>query len=190
MGCKAGALPVSSTLPVQCITRPVIGFPWYKERVEVSSVIKEQYRCTRYPEVPCWFCAGLGLEFVRQLLERPGYVIATCRQPEFAVGLQELQSFHNDRLLVVQLDTTDERSIERAVHQVSARHSRLDTLINVSGVLHVPNILSPETSIARLTLESLELSFRTNTFGPILVCKAFLPLLITAGDARGGLKYV
>ena len=137
-----------------------------------------------------FFTVGLGLEFVRQLLERPtGYVVATCRQPERALGLQELQRLHHDRLLVVQLDVTDEGSVERAMHDVSARHSHLNALINVSGVLHIPNILSPETSIARVSLENLDLIFRTNAFGPILACKAFLSLLINAGHVSGASKY-
>ncbi len=125
--------------------------------------------------------AGLGLEFVRQLLARPGSVIATCRNPNAAIELQNLKNQHRDRLHVVQLDTSNEESIQTAFNQVSELHSHLNLLLNVSGVLHIPGIMSPETALSRVNMENLERVFRTNTFGPILVCKEFAPLLINAG---------
>ena len=126
--------------------------------------------------------AGLGLEFVRQLLERPsGQVVATCRNPAAASDLQDLKSQHHDRLQIVQLDTGDEGSISRAAEEVAATHAQINLLMNVSGILHIPGVLSPETSLSRVTLDNLERVFRVNTFGPILVCKAFSPLLINAG---------
>ena len=62
---------------------------------------------------------GLGLEFVRQLLQRPDTsVVATCRSPPAAAQLLELQQQHGGRLAVLQLDSTDEASIARAAEQV------------------------------------------------------------------------
>jgi NAD(P)-dependent dehydrogenase (short-subunit alcohol dehydrogenase family) len=40
---------------------------------------------------------GLGLEFVRQYLERGDEVIGTCRNPHTADELQELQGQFDDR---------------------------------------------------------------------------------------------
>lgn len=61
---------------------------------------------------------GLGLEFVRQLVERPNTrVVATCRSPAAAEQLQALQQRHAGRLHIVQLDSTDESSIARAAEQ-------------------------------------------------------------------------
>jgi NAD(P)-dependent dehydrogenase (short-subunit alcohol dehydrogenase family) len=62
---------------------------------------------------------GLGLEFVRQLLQRPDTsVVATCRTPPAAAQLLELQQQHGGRLAVLQLDSTDEASISRAAEEV------------------------------------------------------------------------
>ena len=127
------------------------------------------------------FVPGLGLEFVRQLLERPGSVVATCRNPSAATDLQDLQRIYESRLKIVQLDTTNENSIEAAAEEVAATHAHVNLLLNVSGVLHIPGVLSPETALSRITLQNLETVFRINTFGPILVSKAFAPLLINAG---------
>lgn len=75
--------------------------------------------------------------------------------------------------------------MQRAADTVSSRHSHLNLLINVSGVLQVPGILSPETSLSRVTMDNLLLSYKTNAFGPILCAKAFTPLLMKAASEGG-----
>ncbi len=111
-------------------------------------------------------------------------MVATCRNPTAATALLKLKQQYNqdqDRLHVVQLDTADERSIQLAASQVSEIHSHINLLLNVSGVLHIPGVMSPETALSRVNMENLERVFKTNTFGPILVCKEFSHLLINAG---------
>lgn len=56
----------------------------------------------------------MGLEFVRQLLadDAKGTVFATCRSPAAATDLQALREEHGDRLHVIQLDVSDESSVE------------------------------------------------------------------------------
>ena len=56
---------------------------------------------------------GLGLEFVRQLLDTGGMVWATARRPEASEGLTALQQTHGDRLSCVALDVSDPASIAR-----------------------------------------------------------------------------
>ncbi|EFN56040.1 hypothetical protein CHLNCDRAFT_35335 [Chlorella variabilis] len=129
---------------------------------------------------------GLGLEFARQLLQRPDHaVVATCRTPSAARELQELQRQHgSSRLAVVQLDPNDEASIAAAAEHVAAQHSHLDLLVNASGVLHDAT-MTPETGLARVTMDSLLKCFQVNAAGHILVCKAFAPLLVNAAEAGG-----
>lgn len=56
---------------------------------------------------------GIGLEFVRQLLGRPGCsVIATCRDPSNSMELQELMRANPSRLRILQLDLLDPTSIQ------------------------------------------------------------------------------
>ena len=70
-------------------------------------------------------------------------VVATCRNPDGAAELQELQSMHPDQLSIVQMDCTNEGSIAEAARQVSGSHSHLDLLLNVAGILHIPGKMSP-----------------------------------------------
>ena len=56
---------------------------------------------------------GLGLEHVKQFLEKTKVkVVATARQPAKADELNKLLKQHTDRLSVVELDSSDEASIE------------------------------------------------------------------------------
>ena len=135
---------------------------------------------------------GIGLELVRQLLERKdlrarsgGRVVATCRNPALATELQALQSVHGQRLLILRLDVTDEESILAAARAVSDRMGRLDLLVNSSGVLHVPGKLAPETAIAGLTEAAMLQTYRVNAMGPMLVLKALAPLLGATATGKG-----
>ena len=56
---------------------------------------------------------GLGLEHVKQFLEKTNYrLIATARAPGKAADLQKLASSHEGRLHILQLDATDDESIQ------------------------------------------------------------------------------
>ena len=56
---------------------------------------------------------GLGLEHVVQFLEKTNHrLIATARAPEKASDLQKLASSHEGRLHILQLDATDDDSIQ------------------------------------------------------------------------------
>ncbi|KAK9866378.1 hypothetical protein WJX84_003914 [Apatococcus fuscideae] len=129
---------------------------------------------------------GLGLEYAKQLLSRPGHrVIGTCRDPGSAHELQKLQDSSKGRLSIVRLDVTDEQTIQAAAEEVSKQHGHLDLLINVTGILHIPGKISPETALSRITPEALDVVFKTNAFGPILTAKAFAPLLEKAESCSG-----
>ena len=127
---------------------------------------------------------GIGLAFVQQLLEqdRIGRVYATCRTPATAAELQELAA-GDERLAVLTLDLLDETSIADAAARVQADSGRLDWLINCSGILHDGD-MQPERSLAQVEADSLVKAFRINALGPLLVAKAFEPVLKRSRQAR------
>lgn len=56
---------------------------------------------------------GLGIEHVKQFMEKTKVkVVATARQPSKADELNELVKQYSDRLSVIELDTSSEKSIE------------------------------------------------------------------------------
>jgi NAD(P)-dependent dehydrogenase (short-subunit alcohol dehydrogenase family) len=74
---------------------------------------------------------GIGLEICRQLDELGHAVIMGSRDEE--KGRQAALDF-SDRLIVRQLDVTDEESIENALEFVRQAYGRLDVLINNAGL--------------------------------------------------------
>ena len=123
---------------------------------------------------------GLGLQFVKSLLERQedSRVIATCRSPQSSEELVQLQEKYANRLYVAPLDLTQPESIEQAAQMVKENYSpSIDLLINVAGILHIPGKMMPETSLARIKYDQMLLSYQTHAIGPALVCKAFWPHL-------------
>ena len=65
---------------------------------------------------------GIGLEFVRQCLAAPSvsHVVATCRNPAAATGLNELRVQHVGRLTITSLDLLDDI---RIASPCTARHT-------------------------------------------------------------------
>jgi NAD(P)-dependent dehydrogenase (short-subunit alcohol dehydrogenase family) len=57
---------------------------------------------------------GIGLALTRRYLAAGEFVFATCRSPEGATALHDLERGHPDRIVVLGLDTVDSASHERA----------------------------------------------------------------------------
>jgi len=113
---------------------------------------------------------GLGLEFARQYLESKHRVFATCRRPQKADALKELQARYADHLSVLPLDVADEASIKTAAHAAGKEITELDILINNAGI-------GIWKSFEDQNMEELVEVFRANAAGPLLVAKYFLQLL-------------
>ncbi|CAD6341013.1 unnamed protein product [Miscanthus lutarioriparius] len=132
---------------------------------------------------------GIGLEFVRQLLRRSGEgrVVATCRALDSAAELQKLKEENAPgRLTVLPLDVTDESTIEAAAASITETHGSLDLLINSTGILSIPNVIQPETTLSKVQKSSLMLAYEVNAVGPILVIKHMWPLLKVGGRSETG----
>lgn len=105
---------------------------------------------------------GIGAELVNQALERGATkVYATARTP---------QVWDDERIVPLALDVTDPASVAGAVDAAGD----VTVLVNNAGVLpQSASIVDQDESELRQTME-------TNFFGPVLLAKAFAPVL-TAG---------
>ena len=117
---------------------------------------------------------GLGLEFVRQLLEAGdgSLVFASCRDPSRAPALAALRADHGSRLEVVELDVSTESTIARAAEVILRHTPDLHLIVNVAGVLHATDF-GPEKKLGQVRPEVLRRVFEVNAFGPLLVAKHF-----------------
>ncbi|XP_028800358.1 uncharacterized protein LOC114755660 isoform X2 [Neltuma alba] len=120
---------------------------------------------------------------VKQLLENDdkGHVIATCRNPNGSIGLVNLKDKFAERLRTLPLDVTVESTIEATAREIKETHGHLNLLINASGILSIPEVLHPETTLSKVEKSSLMLAYEVNAVGPILVIKHMWPLLKVGG---------
>lgn len=114
---------------------------------------------------------GLGYEVARRLIDAGQTVWIGARD---ASGGQQAADRLGARF--VQLDVTDDASVEAAVASIQVRVGHLDVLINNAGILG--EVAAPED----MTADQLRDVYETNVFGLVRVTRAFLPLLRKGTD--------
>lgn len=111
---------------------------------------------------------GIGHAIATEFQRNGYHVIGTARRTEV---LQELRS---TGMTVVALDVCDKASIDKCKQEVAQlTGGTLDILVNNAGVNHT----IPATDIE---IDDVKRTFDANVFGPMLMCQAFVPLLIPA----------
>ncbi|XP_035710475.1 C-factor-like [Folsomia candida] len=118
---------------------------------------------------------GIGFGLVKQMLDRynPEHLFATCRNPADAKELNELAANYGN-LHVIELDTVDTEKFGDVVSQVDkvTGGEGINLLINNAAILE-----QPQSSIHQLNKDLFMKHLEVNTVAPILLTKAFLPLL-------------
>lgn len=126
---------------------------------------------------------GIGLGVTRHLLNAGHTVVASCRQPEEAVALREMEKASGERLILLRLDVIDEDSALEAVARIEDRVDRVDrvdVLFNNAGVSPGWN----KGGLEELDLTKFLPTLETNIMGPVVVARACLPLLRRAKAPR------
>jgi NAD(P)-dependent dehydrogenase (short-subunit alcohol dehydrogenase family) len=115
---------------------------------------------------------GIGLEICRQLGRLGVDVILTARDE--AKGKKACEQLRKEGVSVRfhPLDVDDPASIHRFREFVEKEFSRMDILVNNAGV----NIDAGKTG-EEVDIETVSRTVRTNVYGPLLMCQAFLPLM-------------
>ena len=73
---------------------------------------------------------GIGLAFTKAYLERGATVIATARKPNKADDLKALKETYGDKLIIEQLDVTDDKRIAKLAEQY--KDTPIDLLLNLA----------------------------------------------------------
>lgn len=116
---------------------------------------------------------GLGLALIKKFSKEGHYVWAGVRNIQKA---KELQDFAKEQsnVKIVEMDVASWESIKEASIVVKKKMSALDLLINNAGVLFEED---KSKRIMEVNPDILQYTLAVNVEGPILVTKAFYPLL-------------
>lgn len=122
---------------------------------------------------------GIGLEVTRALALRGFTTVLGARDAQ--QGDEAARSLRQGRLEVVpvQLDVTDQQSIDAARLMVEERFGKLDVLVNNAAILY-----DDWQRAENANLETVREAFETNTLGAWRICQAFIPLLRQSKHAR------
>lgn len=147
---------------------------------------------------------GLGLEFVRQCLERSATVYATTRGSSGDDAVLSLRRNREEsgggggeandgtfggagasdqettRLNVLRCDVSDVASV-RAFGRTLLELSNGTNPVRFTHVVHNAGVFGPRVPLAEVTPQDMEHVFRTNTAGALAVLQACLPCLSTQG---------
>src|SRR3984893_4338130 len=114
---------------------------------------------------------GLGFETARRLIAAGHSVYIGSRDAERGRRTAEQLGAR-----AVQLDVTDDASVEAAVKAIEA-DGGLDVLVNNAGIQEEMGDNNVVIGAADVTADLMRQTFETNVCGPVRVLHAFLPLL-------------
>ena len=120
---------------------------------------------------------GIGLEVARQLAQKGIEVLIGSRDEIRGEKVAEQLAAECLPVTYIQLDVTNQATIDLAVTEVANAYGRLDILINNSSVF------LKESRPSELSMDMFRQNFEVNFFGTFAVTKAFLPLLRQSSSA-------
>lgn len=122
---------------------------------------------------------GIGLDVVRQLVERGMTVILGSRSLEKGEAAAKGLSGGDLSVLPRLIDVSDDASVWELAARVEDEQGRLDVLVNNAGILY-----DTWQHTLRADLDVVCEAMETNLFGAWRTCESFLPLMRRGGYGR------
>ena len=107
--------------------------------------------------------SGIGNALVEKLIAENYFVIGTSRNGK-------IENIKSENLFVVELDLTNQKSIENANSIIRTKFNVIDILVNNAGI-------APDLDKTEPDLESLRSTFETNVFGLVNFTETILDLV-------------
>lgn len=122
---------------------------------------------------------GIGLEIVRQLAQKGLKVILTSRNEEKGVAASRALKDKGLSVEFHQLDVADPASIDRFKVYMEKTHGRCDCLVNNAGIFPDSGDASSDDwpSVFDSSIDTVRKAMEVNTYGPMLLCQALVPLM-------------
>jgi NAD(P)-dependent dehydrogenase (short-subunit alcohol dehydrogenase family) len=119
---------------------------------------------------------GIGLGIVKELISsssKPELIFAGYRDADKSKELLDLAKQHANVIIPIQIDASDEQSVQKAKVEVEKKlgtNQGLNCLLNNAGV-------SKTVQLKEINEKDMLDTYKQNVMGPWRVTKAFLPLL-------------
>ena len=115
---------------------------------------------------------GIGFEICRQLANLGMKVVLTARDEE--KGREAARRLQSEGLDVVffLLDVTREESIQRLAEWLEQTFAKVDILVNNAGIL-----VDRHYTALQADIDKIQETIETNVYGPLLLCKALVPIM-------------
>jgi NAD(P)-dependent dehydrogenase (short-subunit alcohol dehydrogenase family) len=130
---------------------------------------------------------GVGLQVAKELVANGLTVLVGSRNSERGeAAAREI----GPGAIALQIDVTDQLSINAAAERIRQEFGRLDLLVNNAGISNTSRGDVPieeyaaRTRASTASLEEVHAVWETNVFGVLAVYQAMLPLLRLSQDAR------
>ena len=119
---------------------------------------------------------GFGLKAAKDFADKGYQVFATMRNPsgKNASAKLELEK-HSTQIKVVDMDVTNDASVNEAMSNILALAGNIDILINNAGIMYLG-------ITEAFSVEQAKFQMETNYFGAIRVMQAVLPSMRKAGS--------
>jgi NAD(P)-dependent dehydrogenase (short-subunit alcohol dehydrogenase family) len=124
---------------------------------------------------------GIGFEIAKQLALKKIQVVLTSRNPTIGeAALRKLTRDGAKKVVFMQLDVSNQVSVDGLSNEVEKTFGRLDILVNNAGIL----IDRDDVVASNADLEIVKATLETNLIGAWRMCKAFIPLMKKNGYGR------
>lgn len=122
---------------------------------------------------------GIGFETCRQLSRTGIQVILTSRDEKKGLQAVEFLGAEGIEVGFHQLDVTDSDSIKRLKSDILNDYNKLDILVNNAGIY-----IDRGMSVFDVPLDLMQETLETNFYGPLKLCRAFVPRMRENGYGR------
>ena len=121
--------------------------------------------------------SGIGYETSLMLARNGFQTFATMRNLSKRSGIESVAAKEGLPIHVIELDVTDDKSVNNAIQQIVSKAGRIDILINNAGYALIG-------ALEDLSEDELKAQYETNIFGIVRVTQAVLP---TMRNQRSGI---